>query len=202
MTSARRAGAIGAAAAAGAVLAMAAAAWACIAGPTLNLNPSTVKPGQEVTLSGFSYNGSLPIVVRFNALDGPILGTFTPEEGRFGDPESLVGTVTIPADTKPGSYILIATQSNPDGSLAQVPVRALLTVAPNGSPAVGAPVIQPEPGRVVGPERTAASVSVWSLVLFGLGSGGVAMFVVGVGTIMAGRRRGAAAAPQPARAKR
>jgi hypothetical protein len=110
-----------------------------------------------------------------------------------------VGKVTIPADTRPGSYILIATQSNPDGSLAQVPVRALVTVAPNGSPAVGAPVIQPEPGRLVGPAQTKASVSVWSLVLVGLGAGGVAMFVVGVAAIMAGRRRGAAPAPHRSR---
>src|SRR5437588_1865043 len=128
MRNARRWGLIGTGVAIGVMLTAAAAAWACIAGPTLNLTPAQVKPGQEVTLSGFSYNGELPIVVRFNALDGPVLGTFEPSAGRFGDNESLAGKVTIAADTKPGSYVLIATQSAPDGSLAQVPVRALVTV--------------------------------------------------------------------------
>src|SRR5205085_9330363 len=90
-------GVLGAAVAA---LAVSSAAFACIAGPTLNVNPAQVKAGGEVSLSGFSYNGELPIVVRFNALDGPILGTFTPADGRFGDPEFLVGKMTIPANTK------------------------------------------------------------------------------------------------------
>ena len=191
---------LGVAAAVAAVVLVGATAWACIAGPTLNLAPAQVRPGQQVALSGFSYNGDLPIVVRFNALDGPILGTFTPVEGRFGDPESLAGTVTIPADTKPGSYVLIATQSNPDGSLGQVPVRALLTVtSPGGAPIVGAAVAPAELGRPVGPVVTHTSVSTGALILVGLGTAGLAMFLAGVASVLAGRRR-SAEAPTPARA--
>jgi hypothetical protein len=189
MTKARRWKVVGAGATTVVLLVTAAAAWACIAGPTLNLNPATVKPGQEVALSGFSYKGDLPIVVRFNALDGLVLGSFDPAPGRFGDNELLTAKVTIPADAKPGSYVLIATQSAPDGSLAQVPVRALVTVTTNGgSPALGAPVARPELGRPVGPARTESPVSTWALVLVGLGAAGVALAVAGIATLLAGRR--------------
>jgi hypothetical protein len=191
---------MGAAAAVGVVLMAAAAAWACIAGPTLIVTPGQAKPGQEVSVSGFSYNGSLPIVVRFNALDGPILGTFSASGGRFGDPEALAGKVTIPADTKPGSYVLVATQSKADGSLAQVPVRALVTVtAPGGAPALGAPVIQPEAARPVGPVVTRSSVSTGALVMVGLGAAGVAMFLAGIAVLVPSRRR---TAPEVARVTR
>ncbi|HUR24118.1 MAG TPA: hypothetical protein VMZ73_09630 [Acidimicrobiales bacterium] len=190
MRNARRGVVAGAGTALAVSLMMTAAAWACIAGPTLNVAPATVKPGQEVAVSGFSYNGSLPIVVRFNAFDGPILGTFQPDGGRFGDPESLTGKVTIPAGTKPGSYVLIATQPGADGSLAQVPVRALVTVTADGSaPVVGASVNPPELGRPVGPVVSESSVSTWSLVLIGLGAGGVAMFLAGIANLIASRRR-------------
>jgi hypothetical protein len=197
MRSARRWAAVGAAATLAVALTMTAVAWACIAGPTLNISPATVKPGQEVALSGFSYNGSLPIVVHFNAFDGPVLGTFQPDGGRFGDPEALSGKVTIPAGTKPGNYVLIAVQPNPDGSLAQVPVRALVTVTADGSrPVVGAPVNPPELGRSVGPVVTTSSVDTWALVLVGLGAAGVAMFVAGTATLMTSRRR-----PEPVAAR-
>jgi hypothetical protein len=191
MSKGRRRGAVLGGAAQAVVLVTAAAGWACIAGPTLNLSPTVVKPGQAVSVSGFSYNGSLPIVVRLNAFDGPVLGTFQPDGGRFGDPEALSGTVTIPPGTKPGNYVLIATQPNPDGSLAQVPVRALLTVSPDGStPVVGASVLQPELGRPVGPTIEKSSVGTGSLLLVGLGSAGVAMFLAGLAVLVPGRRRG------------
>jgi len=177
-----------------------ATAWACIAGPTLNLSPATLKAGGETSLSGFSYNGELPIVVRFNALDGPILGTFTPTEGRFGDPEFISGKVTIPADTKPGNYVIVATQTNKDGSLAQVPVRALVTVTgPNGAPVLGAPVAPVETGRPVGPVRKDSSVSTGALLLVGLGTAGVAMFLAGMAAFLPTRRRDE---PEVARATR
>ncbi len=200
MKNIRRWLAAGSAAGTAVILLGAAAAWACIAGPTLNLSPAQAKPGQQVALSGFSYNGSLPIVVRFNGLDGPVLGTFMPVEGRFGDNESLAGTVTIPADTKPGNYVLIATQSNPDGSLAQVPVRALISVtSTGGAPALGAPAVQAESGRTVGPVFSHSSASTAGLILVGLGAAGVALFVAGMAVLLPSRRR---PAPQPAPARR
>ncbi len=186
--------------AAAAMLVAAAAAWACIAGPTLRLNPTQVKPGEEVTLTGFSYKAELPIVVRFNALDGPVLGTFMPSGGRFGEDEFLNGKVTIPPDTKPGNYVLIATQATPDGNLAQIPVRALVSVTgPNGAPVLGAPVAQPELGRPVGPARTESSVSTAALLLVGVGAAGVGLFAAGMAAIFLARRPRAPAMARTAR---
>jgi hypothetical protein len=200
MRNARRWGAVAAGTVMFGVVVASAAAWACIAGPTLIVNPTQAKPGQEVALSGFSYNGELPIVVRFNALDGPVLGTFKPAEGRFGDNEALVGKVTIPADAKPGNYVLVATQSGADGSLAQVPVRALVTVTSvGGAPVLGAPLAQPEVGRPVGPALTKSSVGTGALVLVGLGAAGVAMLVAGLAALFSGRGRDL---PEAARASR
>ena len=174
-----------------------AAAWACIAGPTLNLTPTQVKPGGEVALSGFSYKSDLPIVVRFNTLDGPSLGLFMPSGGRFGDDEFLTAKVTIPPETKPGNYLLIATQSNPDGSLANIPVRALITVTgPAGAPAVGAPVAPQDLGRPVGPVTSESSASIGTLLLVGVGVAGLALLAAGAATLWAGRRR---RAPEGAR---
>jgi hypothetical protein len=200
MRNARRRGAMGAGAVLAVALTMTAAAWACIAGPTLNVTPGTAKAGQQVAVSGLSYNGSLPIVVRFNAFDGPVLGTFQPEGGRFGDPEALSGKVTIPAGTKPGNYVLIATQPGPDGSPAQIPVRALVTVtADGGPPALGASVAPAELGRPIGPVLTGSSVSTSALVLVGLGAAGVAMFLAGIAILMTSHRR---AEPVAARVSR
>ena len=182
------------------VMVTAAAGWACIAGPTLRVTPGDAKPGQQVTLSGFSYKSDMPIVVRWNALDGPVLGTFMPAGGRFGDDEFLNGTVTVPADAKPGSYVLVATQSSPDGALAQVPVRALVTVTgPGGTPAVGSALGQPELGRPVGPARTESSVSTGALVLVAVGVAGVGMFLAGVTAVFMSRRRDEPAAARATR---
>ncbi len=200
MSRARRFAALGIGTAIGAVLLAAGSAWACIAGPTLIVTPAQAKPAQEVALSGLSYNGSLPIVVHFNALDGPVLGTFMASGGRFDDPEALVGKVTIPADTKPGSYVFVATQSKPDGSLAQVPVRALVTVtAPGGAPTLGAQIAPPDVGRPVGPVVNRSSVGMGSLVLVGVGAAGVAMFLAGIAVLVPSRRR---AVPETARVAR
>lgn len=183
-----------------AALLVGATAWACIAGPTLKIEPAQARPGQEVAVSGFSYGGSLPIVVRFNGLDGPVLGTFEPVEGRFGDPESLSGKVTIPSGTKPGNYILIATQSASDGSVVQLPVRAVIAVTSSGgAPVVGEDLTPIELGRPVGPALTRGTPSTGALVLAALGAAGVALFLGGVATVAAGRRQTAPPAAAPAR---
>lgn len=190
MKNGRRWEALGVGGGLGAVLLATSAAWACVSGPSLNLNPAQVRPGQEVALSGFSYNGDLPIVVRFNALDGPVLGTFKPVEGRFGDPETLTGKVKIPADTKPGSYVLIALQYGADGALAQVPVRALVTVTSvGGAPIVGAPTNVPELGRSAGLVKNESSASTVALIVVGLGAALVAGMFAWVAAVGPVRRR-------------
>lgn len=172
-----------------AFLASAASAWACVSGPTMIVTPNQATAGQTITLSGFNWNSSQPIVVHWNALNGSVLGTFTPAPGRFGDPEFLKGTVTIPSDAKVGPNVLIATQSSDDGKLAQVPVRALVTVNGAGGGPLNATAVGPQDlNRAVGPVRSSTSVSTTALVLIGLGGAGVALFVAGIATFMTTRR--------------
>lgn len=179
-----------------AFLASAATAWACVSGPTMIVTPDQATPGQTVALSGFNWNSSQPIVVHWNALNGSVLGTFTPAPGRFGDPEFLKGTVTIPGDAKVGPNVLVATQSSTDGKLAQVPVRALVTVNGAGGGPLVAPSVGPQDlNRAVGPLRSASSVSTAALVLIGLGGAGVALFVAGVATFVTARRPAGARVP-------
>lgn len=175
-----------------AVAVSAAAAWACVAGPTLLATPQSVPAGGKVAVSGISWNADFPVVIRFDALDGPVLGTFMPDP----DTDRLQGTVTLPADLKPGNYVLIGTQQSADGKNAIIPSRALVSVqGTGGAPVLGAPL-----GSTAGDDRLtglAASdgVSTGSLVLTGVGVAGAALFLAGAGVFLTTRRR---STPEPA----
>ena len=187
--SAKRAGVMLAAGVTCAFLVSMAAAWACVTGPTMNVNPSTASPGQSVNLSGFNWNSDNPIVVHWNGLNGPVLGSFTPANGRFGSPELLVGSGTIPTDAQPGPNILVATQGS-DGKLETTPVRALVEVnGLGGGPLNGVQVAPVSSGRSVGPVLSHSSTNTTGLVLLALGATGVALFVAGIATFAASRRR-------------
>jgi hypothetical protein len=187
--------AIGGLSAAGAVLLAGAAAWACVSGPAINLSTVNAKPGQDVTVTGTNFSKNDPVTVRWNALDGPVLATFAPPQSG-----NVSGVITVPADAKAGNYVLILTQSSPDGKLSQQPIRALLTVTPDGAanPVVGASVAQRDTGRAAGLVTTDNSISGTTLALIGLGVAGVGMFVAGMAALFAGRR---GRVPEVARAR-
>lgn len=165
-------------------LALAAAAWACVAGPTLQATPSDATAGSEVHISGISYNEDLPVVVRFDGLDGPVLGEFS-----VGEDRRLEGEVTIPAGTQPGNYLLVATQEGLAGGQAIIPTRALVSVVGEaGAPSLGAPLADTPADRTVGLTET-DPVSTGSLVLVAVGVAGIALFLAGVGVLISGRSR-------------
>lgn len=171
----------------------AAAAWACIAGPTLEVIPRQASAGSEVTLKGVSYNAN-PVAVRFNALDGPVIGTIQPTGGTGTSSNwNLEGKVTLPADAKPGNYVLIATQPSADGKLTQIPTRALVSVTGTTAPVVGASLTAEPTERPVGLVE-GDEVSTGTKVLVGVGVAGVALFLAGVAAMFAGRRPEAAPA--------
>jgi len=171
-----------------------AGAWACIAGPTLEVIPRQANAGSEVTLKGVSYNRN-PVVVRFNALDGPVIGTIQPTGGTGTSSNwNLEGTVSLPADAKPGNYVLVATQPSTDGKLTQIPTRGLVSISGTTPPVVGAPLGTEPVERPVGLVK-ADSVSTGAKVLVGLGVAGVAMFLAGIAALAASRRPAAVAAP-------
>ncbi len=167
------------------VLVASAAAWACVAGPTLVATPQVVGAGETVAISGITWNADLPVVVRFDALDGPVLGTFPVDQ----DTDALAGSVQIPAGTAPGNHVLVATQTSEDGDNVIIPARALVSVAgPGGAPVLGAPLAGSAADRPVGLVE-AGSASTQALILAGVGAAGVALFVAGAAVLMNTRRR-------------
>lgn len=176
----------------------AATAWACVSGPVMNLSTVSAKPGQEITATGTGFrNAADQVVVRFNALDGPVLTTVAPP---------IVGgnvkaTFNVPEGTKPGSYVIIFTQTKADGSLSLSPIRAVLNVTGDAGtqPVLGAAGASTDTTpRAPGLVRSDDSISTGTLALVALGVGGVGMFLAGMAALFAGRRT---SAPEVARAR-
>jgi hypothetical protein len=150
----------------------------------LRLVPDLSVPGGDVAVTGFSY--TKPVSIHFDSISGPVLGTFTPDAN-----SDLRGSVTVPPDTKPGSYLVFATQDEA-GKVTRLPARARLTVAGGGGPPVLGGSVAPEP-RVASLARKDEETKTGSLVLAGLAGAGVAMFLIGTTLVVASRRRSSAA---------
>lgn len=171
-----------------------ATAWACVSGPAISLATLNAKAGQDVAFTATGFKANQPVIAKFNALDGPVVGTFTADKDGLAN-----GTVKVPDGTKAGSYVMVFTQEV-NGNLTQVPTRALIQVTGDGgtSPVVGAPLGQPTAARATGLVHTDNSVSGGTLALVALGVGGIGMFVAGIAALFAGRAR---RAPEAARAR-
>ena len=134
-----------------------ASAFACANLATLSLSSGAGRPGATVTLTGASFVvprastglAPTPVVVHWQAEDGPVLAEATPD--RYG---SISASFTVP-DTRPGTYIIVATQKTP----RRLP----------GAPEDQSPVYFAEAGT---PARASFEV---------LGAGGVAMVRAPVG---------------------
>lgn len=162
----------------------AAAAWACVAGPVAFTSTLNAKAGEEITVTGVDFRNAQPVLVRFNALDGPVLAD-------LGAPKSnrVEGKVTIPQGTAPGSHLLVFTQTGADGKFTQTPVRAMINVVGDGAPVVAATQVGVgNEVRPAGLEVTDNGISGGSLALVGLGVAGIGMFVAGLAALFAGRR--------------
>jgi hypothetical protein len=156
---------------------------------SLTSNPAQAQPGSQVTVTGSEF-GKAPVDIHFNALNGPVLATLTPDtNGNFS------GAVTIPSDVAPGSAVLVATEAvGPGatrGSSPGVPARALVTViGPGGAPL--APAAAQAGGRPAALLTTSSAGAV-PLVLVALGALGVALLVA-ASVAMVGTRRARPAA--------
>jgi hypothetical protein len=189
--------AMGGVGAAAAGVLFAAAAWACVSGPVVNLSTISAKPGQEVGITGTGFQAANQAQVRFNALDGPVLATVNPP--LTGG--ALSSTFTIPAGTAPGSYVIIVTQTTADGKLSLSPVRAVMSVTGDAGaqPVLGATAASTDTSaRATSLARDNQSISTGSLALVALGVGGVGMFLAGMAALFAGRK---ASSPETARAR-
>jgi hypothetical protein len=186
---------VGVAGVVAAVLAMSAQAWSCASLAAVELNPSVVKPGQQVDVKVTFVNKDKPVELRWNALNGPLLATIEPAtftEGLHGNWRFANGTITIPEDAKAGNYLRIANQEAVKGTNTWgVPARALVQVS-DGRPVLGQNLGPPpveRPTTLVSEE----SLSAGDLLIAGLGAAGLTMLVAGVGIVLAAGRRGRAA---------
>jgi len=176
---------------------MAAAAFACVSGPVVNLSTINAKAGQEVGITGTGFQAANQAQIRWNALDGPILTT-VPAPITGG---ALTANFTVPEGTKAGSYVVIVTQNKADGSLSLSPIRAVMNVTGDAgaNPVVGAPAASTDSAvRADGLARSDDSISAGTLALVALGVGGVGMFLAGMAALFAGRK---STAPEAAKAR-
>lgn len=157
----------------------------------LQVTPSQVQPGQEVTVFGpRGYGRTNPVEVRFGSVDGPVLGTFQPNEELYAmwGP----GTVRLPEAVKPGTHLLFVTQTlaPSETHIRGVPARGEITVLGSG----GAPVLGEAPPPRLDDQSAGAlieeePVGTGSVLLVALGVGGVALFIAGAAAALASRRR-------------
>ncbi len=179
----------GAAAAAGMLLPVS-GAWAPHVAQ-LQVTPTTFKAGDTVTVFGPSgYGSTNPVEIRIDSADGPVIGSFKTTGSGFA--QWGPGTVTIPADLKPGVHTLWATQKLEESEklIRGMPTKTIVQVLnPDGSnPVVGldlSPKVEERPTTLV--EDKPASTG--ALILVGLGVAGVAMFAAGAAALMSSRRR-------------
>lgn len=187
--------------AAGVVLLQAAGGWACASLASVEATPGVVRPGQEVAWKGTFFIKDEPVVLRWNALDGPVLSTATPpsaDNGLHGNWRFVDGTFTVPADAKAGSYVVVASQNAVKGSSTWgVPARGLVQVS-DGTPVLGQAVGTPAPPRPVD-LVTSESLSGGDFLVAAMGAGGVALLLAGLALVLTAGRRGDAPQPQAVR---
>ena len=157
----------------------------------LQVTPTQVQPGQQVSVFGpRGYGRTNPVQSRWDSETGPVLGSFQPDQQRFA--QWGPGTVTIPADATAGRHVLFATQDLPDADagIRGIPARTVIEVlGPASVPVVGAPLSPPVGERADGVAVTDDDgVPVAGVLLVGLGVAGVAMFAAGTASAAARRR--------------
>lgn len=186
----RRKVAVGGVVSAMAVLVLAATAWACVAGPSAFTSTVNVKAGEQLTITGVDFSDEAPVLVRFDALDGPVIADLgLPSEDRG----LVTGPVTVPAGTTPGDYVLVMTQAGADGEAIQTPVRALVSVVgeTGAAPVVGAELGSADQTRAAELAVDDNEVGVGVLVLMAVGVAGVGLLLAGGAAVVAGRRSSA-----------
>ena len=171
----------------------------------LKVTPAQARPGQEVSVYGpRGYGPTNPVEVRWGSTTGPVLGTFQPNTESYA--QWGPGTITIPADAKPGTYQLFATQTLTPGEtyIRGVPSQASIQVlAANGAaPVLSGPAAQPDAEQPQVGLLEEETSDTGGLVLLALGVDGAALFVGGAVAILVSRRpQPAAGAPKATSAK-
>ena len=149
----------------------------------LDVSPRQATSGQEVTVSGFSYTKTA--VVRFGALDGPVLARLEPTSNN-----DISGVVRIPPDTPPGRHMLFAMHEDEKGKPTRFPGRAAIIVSGPGGPPLGVDDELTLESRPIGVlERDPVSGA--ELFVVAVATAGAAGLVAGLFLILSARRRSA-----------
>ena len=158
-----------------------------------------MKAGDEVTVFGpRGYGRSNPVDIRGGSIDGPVLGTFQPNDELYAmwGP----GTVRIPEDVRAGTYYLFATQTLAanETHIRGVPARGEVKVvgSAGSSPVLGQAPETPlsEQPRVELLEEE--PVGMGAVLLVALGVAGAGLFIAGAAAAINTRRQSAQPAPQ------
>jgi hypothetical protein len=165
----------------------------------LQVTPAEAQAGQEVTVFGpRGYGRTNPVEIRGGSIDGPVLGTFQPNEELYAmwGP----GTVRIPEGVKPGTYYLFATQTLAanETHIRGVPARGEVRVlgAAGSSPVLGQ---APETSLAEQPRVELLEeepVSTGAILLVALGVAGAGLFIAGAAVALNTRRQSAEPAAQ------
>lgn len=149
----------------GAPLAVVATAFACANLAAVKLSATNASPGGQVSFTGRNFNSNAAasaVSLRWNSRNGAVL-----LETRAAAGGKIRGTFNVPSSARPGQYIIVATQTGPNGRIASgTPGRAPLKVrAASGSSVVAAPV-SPTAGPGT-PLPLVAGLGVLALALLG-----------------------------------
>jgi hypothetical protein len=144
----------------------------------LDIRPASVAAGGEITVFGPPGWAPVPVSIRWNAVNGDVLGTFPATTG--GNASFGPGTVRVP-NVPPGVYELVGTQEPAESSTALrgVPARARVVVTGAGG-AEPPPAAETPPLAGLETLKESGGASTANLVLVGL-----AVFAVTVGAALA-----------------
>lgn len=150
----------------------AALAWACVGVASIVVEgASSVEPGSTIEVRARSFARGVPVEVRLDSLDGPVLAT-SDVTGSTMTSNFLI-EIPLPSDLSDGEHVLLASQDHHDMNVGQ-PARAAIYVdaAP---PAPPAPVERPQ-GMVA---NAGPSALILGLVVAGVAVAGLALAGMG-----------------------
>ena len=145
-------------------LAIVATAFACANLASAKLNRAAASPGTTVSFMGRNFNSNAaasPVSIRWNGRGGAVLATARP--ARTG---KVSTTFKVP-NVRPGYYVVVATQTGPNGKPASgTPGRAPIRVARGSSSSV---VVAPAPtgGGTAGPQALPIGLGLSAFMLVG-----------------------------------
>ena len=154
-------------------------AWSCVALVAFRVNGSgTVAPGGAVEVFVGEFASGVPVEIRLDSPDGPVLLTTPPPTSTMTG--QFTGQVPIPADISPGPHVLVATQSHYDMNVGNT-ARAAIYV--NSSPPVEPTPQERATSLVVDEESSAAGY-----ILISLGVAAAGLLLAAVASMIVARR--------------